>query len=160
MKLRLLITLIVLAQLTGCASAIVSAVCAANRGEKNLSARTYEFTAELTTQNETIVKSGEMECKPTHYYCGGGDWYPIFPKRENAAFTVTLDQRRTLNLSYPSCGPSEGAGGTYKEIEMLPVSKLHFDEDTYVLPSSRLRQHTSLEVYGVRLESYKIRERN
>ncbi|WP_444916871.1 hypothetical protein [Microbulbifer sp. JMSA003] len=160
MKFKLLISIIAFAHLTGCASAIVSGVCAANKGENDPAVRTYEFTAELSTKNGTLTKSATMECKPSHYYCGGGSWYPSFPKRENSVFSIVLDQQRTLSLSYPGCGYSEGAGIAYKEIDNLPISKLTYDEDTYLLSPSELRQRTSLETYGVRLDSYKIRARN
>ncbi len=160
MKFKLLISIIAFAHLTGCASAIVAGVCAANKGENDLSVRTYEFTAELATKNGPLSKSATMDCKPSHYYCGGGDWYPVFPKREEAIFAVVIDQQRTLNLSYPGCGYSEGIVSIYKEIDDLPISYLTFDEDTYILSFAEIRLRTSLETYGVRVDSYKIRERN
>ncbi|MEX0291417.1 MAG: hypothetical protein AB3N14_20100, partial [Flavobacteriaceae bacterium] len=146
--------------LTGCIGAIVATSCAVNIGERNMSTKHYEYQIRLTTADGEISKTGDLECTPTEYLCGGGNWYAKFPESDTQLIEIQIDNDRKLNFHPPECASYSKLNNIHQEVPYprAPEPTLHTNVDSYSIHLTDLRKQSALQLYGVRLESLTMKK--
>ena len=141
--------------LSGCASAIVGAVCASNKGPQDMSLRHFEVAATIATGGETQTLTKAYACQPKGYACYGGDWYPQFAP-QGLAFHIDLPDG-SMSLPTPMCESSYNAANNWTEIQAWPVAERIAAGDKYTYTPRELQHESAERVAGVRVVHYKIR---
>lgn len=155
--LKFAVLLLLAISLSGCASTVARSICAANDNPQNFSPRRYEIEVIARTDTGLSSVSRNLECIPSGYYCGGGEWHAQFPRPDPDSAMKFEVAQGVLHVPLPSCGLSQRVGPEWTPIEDWPFATLRVGEDAYNAPAHELRQESALQIFGLRVESYKQR---